>query len=301
MLGACGRLSFSPRASETDGGGDDASVDDGGVVMDDGTTACTWGPWSAPMEIAVLNSPVNDYDPSLSADGLTLYFCTTRDGGEYDVFTTVRTSLTAAWSAPQPVPAVATASGNECNPEISADGLELYFGVGTIERVERASTMVPFGTVRAFLQGDTPTQIGPIGPDLSSDSLTLYYAAAPAVAAPSRLFRVRRPSRTAQFGTPEQLPGQTTKDWSFPTVSRDELELVYSQNTGATAGWELGVLSRPDRASEFVDTGLLATINTVNGDADAELSADGTTLMFTSDRPGGTGGWDLYQSTRSCQ
>ena len=36
------------------------------------------------------------------------------------------------------------------------------------------------------------------------------------------------------------------------------------------------------------------------GDADAELSADGATLVFTSNRPGGAGGWDLYEVTRVC-
>ena len=289
-LPGCGRIAFDPLV---DGDGADGGGDAQG--------ACTWGPWSTVTALAVLNSAADDYDPTLSADGLTIYFCTTRDGDEFDVFTSTRASVTSPWGAPAPVPAVATVSQNECNPEVSADGLELYFGVGTVERVTRASATIPWSPVRAQLLGDDAIHLGPIGPDLASDMLTLYYDAQPISGPPSRLYRVTRPMRGGVFGASALLPGQTDPDgWAFPTVSGDELELVYSTKAGGV-DWNLGVLTRLDRASEFVSPALISEINTASGDADAELAADGATLMFTSDRPGGTGGWDLYEVTRSCQ
>ena len=298
VLSGCGRIAFEAIA---DGGGaDGGGADGGGDAPGDTAGACTWGPWSPATELAVLDSVDNDYDPTLSPDGLTIYFCTTRDGAEFDLFTSTRASRTAAWAAPVPVPAVATASQNECNPEVSVDGLELYFGVGTVERVTRTSTTVAFAAPREILLGDDEIHIGPIGPDLASDMLTLYYGAQPVSGPPSRLYRITRPSRGAAFGAPTVLPGQTDPlGWAFPTVSGDELEMVYSTRS-LVGDWELGVLTRSDRNSSFGGAALLSDVNTINGDADAELSADRSTLMFTSDRPGGTGGWDLYEVTRGC-
>jgi Tol biopolymer transport system component len=39
-------------------------------------------------------------------------------------------------------------------------------------------------------------------------------------------------------------------------------------------------------------------INSSNMDVGPNLSSDGLTLYFLSDRPGGSGGWDLWLSTR---
>jgi hypothetical protein len=41
------------------------------------------------------------------------------------------------------------------------------------------------------------------------------------------------------------------------------------------------------------------TVNSVYGDIDAAVSSDGETLIFSSNRPGGFGGLDLYMSTRA--
>ena len=43
----------------------------------------------------------------------------------------------------------------------------------------------------------------------------------------------------------------------------------------------------------------LAALNTSAAEAAPALSADGTTMIFNSNRPGGQGGLDLYVSTRT--
>ena len=50
------------------------------------TRSATGQPFSAPMLIPNVNSDDADGDPMLSADGCTLYFSTTRNGGGYDLF-----------------------------------------------------------------------------------------------------------------------------------------------------------------------------------------------------------------------
>lgn len=65
----------------------------GGLDLWTSTRASTFDPWSAPTNLgATVNSPANDLRPSLSWDGMTLYFGSTRTGGEgsQDVYVTTR-------------------------------------------------------------------------------------------------------------------------------------------------------------------------------------------------------------------
>ncbi|MBK7539122.1 MAG: PD40 domain-containing protein [Myxococcales bacterium] len=63
--------------------------------------------WGTPAEITALNTAGNDSTPRLSADGLTLYYATTRTGTSEDVWMSQRASAAAAWGTPT---MIATAS-----------------------------------------------------------------------------------------------------------------------------------------------------------------------------------------------
>jgi hypothetical protein len=61
--------------------------------------------------------------------------------------------------------------------------------------------------------------------------------------------------------------------------------------------------TRPTPADPFGPATLVTEIDpagTSTGDGDPDLSRDGRTLMFASQRPG-TGGFDLFALTRACQ
>ena len=63
------------------------------------TRAKTSGAWSAPVNLgSKVNSPSAETRPSLSWDGTTLYFGSTRPGGEgmIDIYVTTRAKLTGA-------------------------------------------------------------------------------------------------------------------------------------------------------------------------------------------------------------
>ena len=71
----------------------------GGLDIWTATRASASDPWSAPTNLgAAVNSTANELRPSLSWDGTTLYFGSTRAGGEgsQDLFVTTRSKLTGS-------------------------------------------------------------------------------------------------------------------------------------------------------------------------------------------------------------
>jgi Tol biopolymer transport system component len=62
-------------------------------------------------------------------------------------------------------------------------------------------------------------------------------------------------------------------------------------------------LRNPDYAEQWrltpAPTNLGPLVNTAFSEAQPSLSSDGRTLYFTSNRPGGSGGFDLYMTTRT--
>jgi hypothetical protein len=81
-------------------------------------------PWSDPVKLdAAVNTAGPETTPSLSADGLELYFA----NGYNDLWVTKRANRDAAWGVREKLPKPVNSSSAEECPSISADGLELYF------------------------------------------------------------------------------------------------------------------------------------------------------------------------------
>ena len=86
--------------------------------------------WSAPANLgAPINSAYLDVAPSLSSDGLTLFFHSIRPGGfgSYDLYYSRRETLDAPWSDPVHLGHTVNSSYAELGPSLSADGRVLYF------------------------------------------------------------------------------------------------------------------------------------------------------------------------------
>lgn len=66
-----------------------------GIDLWTATRASTSDPWFQPVNMGLgVNSPANDLRPSLSWDGTTLYFGSTRVGSQQDIYVTTRTKQT---------------------------------------------------------------------------------------------------------------------------------------------------------------------------------------------------------------
>lgn len=85
--------------------------------------------WDPPDLVPELNSSANDYSPVEDDSGLAVYFYSTRDGGDQDLFVATRLSRDDPWREPMPVAELVT-DDNDADPFVTGDGLTLYFGAG---------------------------------------------------------------------------------------------------------------------------------------------------------------------------
>ena len=91
--------------------------------------ATTSDPWSEPTNLgSTVNSTFGDAYPSISTDGLALFFSSTRSGGsgDSDIWVTTRPTTDSDWGPPVNYPSL-NSSDIEFDPAISADGTVLYF------------------------------------------------------------------------------------------------------------------------------------------------------------------------------
>lgn len=110
--------------------------------------AQNYGPWSAPVNLnavtlsdrtacpAVVNSASNDSHPTISKDGLSLFFASTRPGpdsngqvglGDYDLWVTQRDTPDDCWLPPVNLGPVVNSAFMDFAPNITTNGHWLFF------------------------------------------------------------------------------------------------------------------------------------------------------------------------------
>lgn len=165
------------------------------------------GAFSTPARVAELSSADNELWPVVRADGLEMFFSSTRPGGMggLDIWVSSRGSLDDRWSAPVNAgPAINSSSGDQ-RSSITGDGLEMVFfspragGLGAADMYEtrrRRGSLIPVagsvtgvgGTVfrtSARLSNPTDATISgtivfrPAGSAPSSSNPSMTYTLAP--------------------------------------------------------------------------------------------------------------------------
>jgi Tol biopolymer transport system component len=145
-------------------------------------------------------------------------------------------------------------------------------------------------------------------PFLSKDGLSLYFASNRAgTLGGLDIYVSHRTSVDAPWGTPVTI-GPTinsTASDRCPLITPDEKSLIFvSDRAGGAGNTDLYIATRTDTRDDF-GWGTPTNIFTINTSSDeygpsAFTDAAGTlTLFFTSNRPGGLGGFDIYSSVRA--
>jgi Tol biopolymer transport system component len=271
--------------------------------------------WSEPVNLgSVVNSAAGDNDPALAGDGLSLYFASDRPGGlgGIDIWVAKRASPESPWEAPANLGAPINTIDNDGTPALSADGHRLFFnsnrpggqGGNDIWMARRASPANDIGwEAPVDLGPDVNTAADELGPAYvpSDGGGALYFTRGTPL--PFDLYRaeVGRDGRTrgpalpvAELNDPNALDSQ-------PTVRADGQEILFvSSRPGGSGGNDIWVSTRrsvQDPWSPPENWGG-PPLNTSSGDLQPDLSHDGRTLLFSSNR-GGSGRADLWMSTRT--
>ena len=101
------------------------------------------------------------------------------------------------------------------------------------------------------------------------------------------------------FGTPQlvaELASNARTD--NPTLTGDLLEIYFTSDRTSGNG-DVWVAKRSDPGQPFDTPTPIAEVNTIFFETSSAVSADGLTLWFGSDRAGGVGSTDIWQSNRS--
>ncbi len=255
-----------------------------------------------------VNSSVMDSTPGISADGLSLYFSSTRSGGWADLWVTTRATVSDPWDPPVILGSPINSSFTDDTPSISADGLTLYFsswrppGLGSLDLWRATRETIDD-------QWAAPTPLGPTinssvldwSPTISADGLLLVFSSdRPGGDGKTDLWMTRRSTTDDPWSEPVNLgpPVNSPSVEATPSISADGLLLFFQSNRPGGYGgrvdiWVVRRKTTDDPWSEPVNLG--PVINTFGYDGTPSISADGSTLYFASNRPGGHGDEDLWQ------
>ena len=148
------------------------------------TRATKDDPWEEPVSLGpTVNSSADDFGPSISGDGLSLYFGSKRPGGfgKIDLWVTTRAAKDDPWQEPVNLGPTVNSSLDEAMPDISADGRILFFGdfMGPPQRADGYGGQDLWMTIRESTNDpwDEPVNLGPVvnssafdfSPNISTD------------------------------------------------------------------------------------------------------------------------------------
>jgi hypothetical protein len=127
------------------------------------------------------NSNYHDLTPSITSDGLEMFFWSNRSGGHgsWDLWSSTRRSLDHQWLPATNLGSRINTSGIEALPCVSADGLELYFSLGSSSSgelmVSRRNDRTADWSSPQSLGSVVNSSVRDDSPALTSDSLELYF------------------------------------------------------------------------------------------------------------------------------
>ena len=257
-----------------------------------------------------VNSSAWEFDPSISADELEIYFNSYRPGGlgQADIWVATRKTKRDPWGKPVNLgPTVNSPAGDKA-PSISANGLSLYFSSGRSGGYGGQDLWMTTRKTKADPWGE-PVNLGPMvnsaatehAPSISTDGLTLYFAEQPdklerpGGSGNGDIWVTTRKTKRDPWGKPVNLgPTVNSSAWDqSPSISDDGLSLYFDSERGG--GSTIWVTKRKTvRDSWGTPVNLGPPVNSSNWEANPDISRDGSSLYFVSTRSGGSGGPDLW-------
>jgi hypothetical protein len=263
----------------------------------------------------VINSPASDFDACTSADGLELYFASDRAGGfgTADIWLSTRPSVDVSWGPPANLGATVNSPYMEAYPSLSSDGLTLYFSdlySGTPRPGGLGGADIWVATRTSHNDAwTTPVNLGApvnssamdLSPTVSGDGLILVFASSRAgTSGPYDLWMSTRATVQDPWGSPVNLGAYVNSSAGELecSLSADGLTLFFaSGRPGGLSNYDLWMTTRRSQGDPWAPTINVGSVaNSTSTEGAPGVSADMRTLYFDSDRPGGLGGYDLWEA-----
>jgi len=288
--------------------------------------------WSTPVLVPNVNSAFGDVGPGISRDGRSLYFGSNRPGGfgNTDLWVSQRASVNDPWGPPINLGPTINTAAAELVPAFSTDGHWIFFnsdrpgGFGGLDvwASYRKNIHDDFGWTTPINLGSNINAAGLdagasyfLADDQDDDDQGSDEAEAEKGGLPLLFFGSDRPGglggvdlyvsakqSNGVFGPPTLLSELSSPfNDQRPSIRRDGLEIFfYSSRPGGVGANDLWVSTRETPNQVWGTPGNLGpVVNSTGNDFHPSISADGQTLYFASDRPGGPGLMDLYMTTRT--
>jgi len=284
-------------------------------------------PWSDPVHLGpVVNSSSQDFGPSLSPDGLSLYFTSDRPGSEFDgfnIWAAHRDCKSCDWQPPVPLGPNINSMGDELTMAFSPSGHLLFFASEREGHGAQGDT-----DIWVSFRKDRHNDFGwrrPInlGPQVNTDQheidpaflpgrfwlggYTFYFVRS--TETETDIFEVdvsslglpRGPAvPITELNVPGLCPGGGCD--GSPSLRRDGLEIVFwsTRVPGGFGGADIWSATRPHvRAPWSPPENLGAPVNTTFAEITVSMTFDGTQLFLAKGfQQGGLGLRDLWMSTR---
>ncbi len=270
-----------------------------------------YGQWGSPEPVGSVNGPAAEGCPIESPDGRSLFFVSTRDGGDNDVWLASRSDVDDEFSPPVMLPEpVNSDAGDFCPTPLRGNhllfvstrgGVDAYgttaCGGGDIYLTRRSPATGQWDPPRNL--GCSPT--GPNGPgteygpslvDTGTETV-LYFSSGDLAGAKTQDIYVSRRGADGKFGPPEPVTELNTGDADdmMPNVRKDGLELVFASNRpGSVGGFDVYSATRAHVADPWLPPVRIAQVD-AGSETRPSLSWDGERLYF------GRGG-EIYVSER---
>ena len=288
------------------------------AVSSTAIAATAYSDWSTPVNLgATVNSAANEQNAQLSKDGLAIYFASDRTGGRggLDIWVTRRASLDSPWEQPVNLGAPVNTGAAEFAPNVSIDGHLLFFasnrpgGQGAIDL---------YMSRRADPTDDTawgePVNLGPEvnSPDneqapnylqnAEEGGGNLYFNRGVNAANTADLYYAAVSRDGVGLGPAVKVTELSTDLFTEAAASlrHDAKEVFFGSNRpGGRGGNDIWTSTRQNAKDSWSTPVNVASVNTPSSDVTPSLSFDGLTMIFGSNRSGGSGGNDLWITTRT--
>ena len=214
-------------------------------------------PWSTPINLGPsVNGKDMDASPSISSDGLELYFDSSRPGGQgdWDVSVTSRASLSASWELPRNLGPLVNSAAGDGTPQLTRDGRTLYFASWRAGGLGKSDIWVTTRRSRAE-PWQPPVNLGSAinsahldwSPGPSPDGLLLLFQSdRPGGLGGDDLYVTTRATLTSAWTAPANLRSlNSSEDDAKAHFSADELTLYFMSTRPGGFGffdiWEVPI------------------------------------------------------------